>query len=57
MIKTKAGKEAFLKEIIVMDKTHPTLAVRIWDKELSERAAQWIPKKTSNQIWNYTTKL
>ncbi|KAF0748429.1 meiosis-specific with OB domain-containing protein, partial [Aphis craccivora] len=46
LIKTKAGKEVFLKEIIVMDKTHPTLAVRIWDKELSERAAQWIPKKT-----------
>ncbi|XP_029343746.1 meiosis-specific with OB domain-containing protein [Acyrthosiphon pisum] len=46
LIKTKIGKEAFLKEIIVMDKTNPTLVVRIWDKELSERAAQWIPKKT-----------
>jgi len=33
-----------------MDKTYPTLVVRIWDKELSERASQWIPKKTSNQI-------
>jgi len=33
-----------------MDKTYPTLVVRIWDKELSERAAQWIPKKTSNQV-------
>jgi len=38
-----------------MDKTYPTLVVRIWDKELSERAAQWIPKKTSNQIYNYYT--
>ncbi|XP_060856651.1 protein hold'em-like [Metopolophium dirhodum] len=46
LIKTKIGKKAFLKEIIVMDKTYPTLVVRIWDKELSERAAQWLPKKT-----------
>jgi len=50
LIKTKIGKKAFLKEIIVMDKTCPTLLVRIWDRELSERAAQWKPKKTSNQI-------
>lgn len=49
LVKTKIGKEVFLKEIIVMDKTYPTLLVRIWDKELSERATQWIPKKTSNQ--------
>jgi hypothetical protein len=47
LIKTKIGREVFLKEIIVMDKTYPTLDVRIWDRELSERAAQWIPKKTS----------
>lgn len=49
LIKTKLGKEAFLKEIIVMDKTHPTLVIRIWDKDISERAACWIPKKTSKQ--------
>lgn len=50
LIKTKIGKEAVLKEIIVMDKTYPTLIVSIWDRELSERAAHWIPKKTSKQI-------
>lgn len=47
IIKTKVGTEVFLKEIIVMDKTHPTLTVRIWDNELVIRTAQWIPKKTS----------
>lgn len=46
-IKTKIGKESSLKEIIVMDKTHPTLNVKIWNTELIEKSAQWIPKKTS----------
>jgi len=30
-----------------MDKTHPTLEVKIWDKELIERSDQWTPKHTS----------
>jgi len=47
LIKTKIGNVSFLKEIIVMDKTHPTLTIQIWDNEVSERAEQWIPKKTS----------
>lgn len=47
LIKTKNGKEIFLREIIVMDKTHPTLIVKIWDEEMSEKATQWITKKTS----------
>lgn len=50
IIKTKIGKETFLKEIVVMDETHPTLIVSIWDKELSEMATQWTPKKTSKQV-------
>lgn len=49
IIKTKIGKESFLKEIVVMDETHPKLVVKIWDKELSEIATQWTPKKTSNK--------
>jgi len=47
LIKTKVGKETFVREIIVMDKTHPTLVISIWDEELSKKADQWTPKKTS----------
>ncbi|VVC34548.1 Nucleic acid-binding, OB-fold [Cinara cedri] len=46
LIKTKFGKETFLKEIIVLDKTHPTLFIKIWNNELIERATHWIPRKT-----------
>jgi len=49
LITTKNGKKTFLREIIVMDKTHPTLIVRIWDKELMEKSNQWTPKETSKR--------
>jgi len=49
LITTKNGKKTFLREIIVMDKTHPTLIVKIWDKELMEKSDQWTPKETSKQ--------
>lgn len=49
-IKTKIGKESCLKEIIVMDKTHPTLNIKIWNKELVEKSIRWIPKNTSKYM-------
>lgn len=55
LIKTKTGKETCLKEIIVIDQTHSTLIIRMWDKAVIERAVHWVPKKTSKL--NYYVKL
>ncbi|XP_050438704.1 meiosis-specific with OB domain-containing protein [Adelges cooleyi] len=45
-IKSKTGVECNLREITVMDKTHSSLILLIWNDELVKSASQWIPRET-----------
>ncbi|XP_050530368.1 meiosis-specific with OB domain-containing protein isoform X2 [Daktulosphaira vitifoliae] len=45
-IKTKTSVDCILREITVMDKTHSSLILLIWNKEVVYKSYSWIPRQT-----------